>query len=303
MSILDGIKNQYAAYRLNGINKLECSVNGKNGSLMAAPTSPEKNMPDKLKITLKTLPKQLSIAKNMEYTVKSLKNNPSNLKVTAESNFIQKFEDYAHSIGIDKIGYSKVPREFIFKDRSILFENAIILITEMGKKAVDAAPSEDTQEMGVITYDELGKITNMLTEFLRENNFAAHASHPAGGVVVYTWLAQHAGLGYKGRHGMIITPEFGPRQRISAIFTSIQNLPFNESNEHSWVPDFCAKCGKCIKNCPGDAIIQEKSHETGEVRTRVIKDLCHGCTICMKECSFNRWKYGQIKDKWINITN
>ena len=133
MGILDGIKNKYADYRLNGVNKLESSVNGMRGSLLAVSTSPEKLMPDKLEITLKTLPKQLSIAKNMESTVKSLKNNPDNPKATTGDEFIQKFEKYAHSIGIDKIGYSKVPPEFIFRDRSILFENAIILITEMDK--------------------------------------------------------------------------------------------------------------------------------------------------------------------------
>lgn len=72
---------------------------------------------------------------------------------------------------------------------------------------------------------------------------------------MYPHLAQNAGLGFKGRHGMVITPEFGPRQRISVIFTSIQNLPVNSSNEHSWVPDFCLKYGGCVKKCPGNAIV------------------------------------------------
>ena len=39
-----------------------------------------------------------------------------------------------------------------------------------------------TQAMGIITYDELGKKTNKLAEFLRLNGFAAQASHPAGGI-------------------------------------------------------------------------------------------------------------------------
>ncbi len=298
MGILDGIKNKYADYRLNKINTLESSVKEEEGCIMAASTSPEKLMPDKLKITLKMLPKQLSIANNMEFTVKSLKNNPENSKNTVEDDFMKEFEDYAYSVGINKLGYSKVPPEFIFKDKSILFDNAIILIMEMDKEAVDMAPSPETQEMGVVTYDELGKKTNALAEFLRENGFAAHASHPAGGFVVYTWLAQKAGLGYRGKHGMLITPEFGPRQRISVIFTSIQDLPFGEDNEHIWIPDFCARCGKCVKNCPGNAIIPQESSETGEIRTRVIKDRCHGCTICMKECSFNRREYAQIKDRF-----
>jgi epoxyqueuosine reductase len=298
MSIVTKIKDKYAGYRLTKINKLENSVKEIEGHVTASPSSPEKLMPDKLKITLKTLPRQLSIAKNMELTVKSLKNNPENPKVEAKTDFIKRFENYAESIGINNIGYIKVPSRLIFKDKSILFDNAIILTMEMDKDAVDLAPSSETQEMSNITYDELGKKTNKLAEFLRENGFGAHASHPAGGVVMYPNLAQNAGLGYKGIHGMLITPEFGPRQRLSTIFTSIQNLPVNNDNKHSWIPDFCAKCGKCIKNCPGNAIIQEKSPETGKTRTKIIKDLCSGCTICMRECSFNRRHYTQIKDKF-----
>ena len=297
MSIVTKIKKQYADYRLTKVNKLENSVKEIEGHVMASPSSPEKLMPDKLKITLKTLPRQLSIAKNMELTVKSLKNNPENPKIKASNDFIEQFENYAESIGINNTGYIKVPPNLIFKDKSILFDNAIILIMEMDKKAVDAAPSPETQEMSNVTYDELGKKTNQLAGFLRESGFAAHASHPAGGVVMYPHLAQKAGLGYRGLHGMLITPEFGPRQRLSALFTSIQNLPVNTDNNHSWIPDFCAKCGKCIKKCPGNAIIREESSETGKTKTRIVNDLCSGCTICMRECSFNMRGYNPIKDK------
>ncbi len=72
MSIFKGIKDKYADYRLNRINKLELSVNQRKYQVKASPSSPEKLMPDKLKITLKTLPRQLSIAKGMEKAVKSL---------------------------------------------------------------------------------------------------------------------------------------------------------------------------------------------------------------------------------------
>ena len=296
MSILDEIKNRYADYRLNKVNNLENSVNNKEGSLRAAPASPEKSMPDKLEITIKTVLKQLSIAKNMEYTVKSLKNNPDDLKIISEDDFIEKLENYAHSIGIDRVGYTKVPSEFIFKDKSVLFENTIVLIMEMDKKSINDAPSPQTQEMGIVIYDELGKKTNMIAQFLRKNGFAAHANHPAGGIVMYPHLAEVAGLGCRGRHGMLITPEFGPRQRISTVFTSVRNLPFNRGNEHSWIPDFCDKCGSCVRKCPDNAILEEKLPD-GEIRTKIIKELCHGCTICMRECQFNKREYMQIKDK------
>lgn len=294
MNMLSEIKSKYANYRLNKINRLETSISQGDCGIKSSATSPPKIMPDKLKITLKTLPKHLSIAKNMEYTVKSLKNNPENPEAIAENGFKEKFEDNAHSVGIDLVAYTDIPPEFIFKDRYLTYKNAIVLVMEMNKEAIDNAPSPQTQEMGVVTYDELGKTTNLLTSYLRENGFAAQASHPAGGFVVYPALAQKAGLGQIGRHGMLITPEFGPRQRISAIFTSIQNMPSTTVNPHLWIEDFCQRCGKCIKSCPGNAITEEPI-QNDKKKTVILKESCHGCTICMKECSFNRRDYAQIK--------
>jgi len=263
-------------------------------------SSPPKIMPDKLKITIKTLPRQLSIAKNMEYTVKSLKDNPENPKKMADNGFIENFENYANTLGIKKLAYTQIPPELIFQDRSVIYSHAMVLLMEMDKNAIDLAPHDETQKMGVVTYDEMGKSTNQLTQYLREHGFAAQASHPAGGMVVYPALAQISGLGHIGRHGMLITPEFGPRQRISAIFTSIQNLPETSENDHSWMKEFCDKCGMCIKSCPGNAIT-EYTDKSGIRKTAIINDLCHGCTVCMRDCSFNKRDYYQIKTRINNI--
>jgi Pyruvate/2-oxoacid:ferredoxin oxidoreductase delta subunit len=294
--ILDNLKLKYADYRLNKVNKLEMSLNGIPGSFPASENSPAKKMPDKLEITLKTLPKQLSIANNMEKTIKSLDKNPENRKVHMDSGFKDEFEKYAFSMGINKIGYTDVPSDLIFKNRSILFKKAIILTMEMDEEAINMAPSPPTQEEGIVTYDDLGKKTNALAHYLRDNGFSSHPSHPAGGLVVYTQLARKAGMGHVGRHGLFISPELGPRQRISAIFISAENLPDNQSSEHLWINDFCASCGRCIKKCPDQAIVEEKTPHG--VKTKIISDLCHGCTICMKECSFNRREYDQIKNKF-----
>ncbi|MEN6329915.1 MAG: 4Fe-4S dicluster domain-containing protein [Methanobacteriaceae archaeon] len=294
MGIIDGIKDKYVDYQLNKIDQLEMSIN-KGEGLEASLISPKKLMPDKLEITIKTLPKQLSIAKNMEHTVKSLKNNPKDAKFVADNGFFIKFEEVAHSLGVDKVGYATVNPEMIFQDRSIQFPYAMILIMEMDQNAMDNAPSPQTQEMGVITYDHLGKITNELAQFIRKEGFGAQASHPAGGFVVYPPLAQKAGLGFIGRHGLLITPEFGPRQRISAIFTSIQNLPVPDYSPLDTL-DFCSRCGKCVKICPGNAIVEE-TLPSGEKRAKILGDNCHGCTICMRDCSFKKREYFQLAGK------
>lgn len=294
---LEKLKSFYANYRLNKINSMEKSLNKFPDALRASTLSAEKKMPDKLKITLKTLPRQLSIAKNMEKTIKSLDSNPAEPLTQMDPVFRDQFEEYAFSKGISNIGYTEVPAGLIFKDRRVLFNRAIVLTMPMDKTAVDLAPSPRTQENGVVTYDQLGKITNDLASYLRENGFGAHASHPAGGLVIYTHLAEKSGLGCVGRHGLLISAPSGPVQRISAIFTSAENLPPTSSPEYSWVNEFCAKCGRCIKHCPTNAITEEKL-ENGLNKTKIITELCEGCTICMKECSFNRKDYASLKTRF-----
>lgn len=241
-----------------------------------------------------------SIGKNIEYNFKSLKINPENPETSATNEFISNFEVYAKSLGIMSIGYAKVIPEMIFKDKAVLFDNAIVLTKEIDKNEVDnELPGKVATDLKL--YDKLGKITNELADYLRENGFGAHASHPAIGSVTYPALAQNAGLGWRGKNNLLITPESGPRQKISAIFTSINNLPFKQDNEHSWIADYCDICGKCIKKCPKRALSEEDS-QNGNNRTKLTPELCRGCyescTICMSECPFNIKGYALLKNRF-----
>ncbi len=300
------IISRFTDYRMNKMKKLAMSLNNEKNAIKANYSSPEMVTVDK-KTPLRALPTLLSIGKNIEYSFKSLKNNPSIPKKIASPDFINQFEKYAQSMGIKSIGYTKVVPELIFKDRAILYENAIVFTKEINKNAVDSElPGKAVTDLKL--YDELGKKTIELAEFLRESGFGAHASHPAIGIVTYPALAQHAGLGWRGKSNLLITPELGPRQKISAIFTSIENLPFNEQNEHSWIGDYCQTCGKCIKKCPEGAIL-EKEFPDGFIGTEVVVEHCKGCndacTICMKECPFNKKEYTHLKNRFekMNASN
>ena len=115
----------------------------------------------------------------------------------------------------------------------------------------------------------------------------------------FSQLGQKAGLGWIGQSGLLITPELGPRQKISAIFVSIANLPIKENNEHSWITDYCEKCGKCIKACPEKALI-EKEVCCGGKETEFVQKLCigcsEGCTYCIEGCPFDQKEYTHIKE-------
>jgi epoxyqueuosine reductase QueG len=147
-----------------------------------------------------------------------------------------------------------------------------------------------------------------LAGYLRELGYGAQGGYPLGGLTLFPPLAAAAGLGWNGRHGLLITPQFGPRQRIATIYTSINNLPFSESNTHSWIRDFCDKCGQCIRTCPAKAIRERPLiHESGR-RTHIIRDKClpffvndQGCTVCIKECTFNRKNYEDIYKSYLHL--
>ena len=240
------------------------------------------------------------------YAIKSIKDNTNKPSKTITPEQLSEFKKYAESLGVKQIGFTKIPRELIFKERAVQYENAIVLLLEMDKESISEAPSIGTFKTVFETYDSLGIITNKLTKYLRDNNFYAQASHPLGGLVLYPPLAKKAGLGWLGKHGLLITPQFGARQRISAIFTNIENLPFNEENEHAWINDFCNSCNKCIRTCPPKAILGEPIIHKSKRETHIIRAKClayfvdnYGCSVCLKDCVFSSKNYYSIKEHFV----
>lgn len=61
--------------------------------------------------------------------------------------------------------------------------------------------------------------------------------------------ATRAGLGFIGKSGLLITPNFGPRIRLVTVFTDI---PF--STGQPIVEGRCGGCHLCVEACPAGAI-------------------------------------------------
>jgi len=288
-----------------------------NNFIKSTELSPEKTWPDPDKITkggeipfsmqnITVIGKYLrSCIKQGELTISSINKNSNNPTNSITIQQLDNFIKYAKSLGIEHVGFTKIPRKLIFRKRAIRYDNSIVLIKEMNKTTIAKAPSIETLRTVFETYDSLGIITNKLTDYLRKNNFYAQASHPLGGLVLYPPLAQKAGLGWLGKHGLLITPQFGARQRISAIFTNIENLPFSENNEHGWIEQFCDTCNKCIRKCPPNAILKQPIVHPSKRETHIDRSKClpyfnenKGCSICIKECVFSYADYYTIKIKF-----
>jgi ferredoxin len=227
--------------------------------------------------------------------------NPKKPKIIADQDFINDFENYAHSIGIKDIGYAQIIPDLLIRDKFIQYPNAIVLTMEMDKQIIEAIQGPEAQKLNDSAYKKLADISYNLSDYLRKHDYATEVAHPYGGVVKFSQLGEKAGLGWIGQSGLLISPELGPRQKISAIFVSITNLPIKDDKQHSWITDYCEKCGKCIKACPENAII-EKETCCGEKETEFVKELCigciQGCTSCIEKCPFDEKGYAHIKNRF-----
>jgi ferredoxin len=214
-------------------------------------------------------------------------------------------ERYAESLGVSSIGYTRAPERWIFRGKGILHLNAIVLTMEMDKVRIDTAPSPAGAQAVFEIYRDLGITANKIATYLRQRGYSAHAGHPLGGLALYPPLTQLAGLGWLSVSGLIVTPEHGPRVRLAAVFTNVENLPFSTHNDHAWVEDFCTKCQICVRQCPAEAILPEPVHHENGQTTCVINPRCfsyfndhHGCSVCIKVCPFNNTSYDRIKDSF-----
>ena len=250
-------------------------------------------------------PYMQALRQDIAQTFTTLDENPSDPQTTITAEHLRNFEAQALSLGVGAIGYTDLPPEAIFQEKAVLFTHAIVLVMEMNADKIAQAPSPATFRMVMKSYCDLGRVVEKLVEYLRQNGYAAQGGHPLNGVTLYPLIAQRAGLGQLGANGLLITPQFGPRHRLAAIYTSISNLPNTATDEHTWVSTFCSWCRQCHRKCPSQAIYEEPiSHPSGIV-SHVDVERCfpvfadqYGCSICIKVCPFNLHPYEQIRDRF-----
>lgn len=241
---------------------------------------------------------------------KDVRKNPKYPKTIASEKFQEELIQYAKDLGVLDLGFAQINPSFIFKNCSILYKNAIVVTIEMDKEAISKAPSKITGHEVHRTYRNLGIIVNKIAEFLRMNGFGAQANPALGGDVNYSLLAEAACLGAIGNHGLLISSHVGARQRIAAIYTSIENLPIKHTNEYLWIKEFCKKCRKCVRTCPSNAIYDGPKNDYSNALKHIDYKKCAvsfskqcGCSVCIKECTFNNEEYEKIKKGFNRIKN
>lgn len=297
---------------MNQANALESIMLQNNGNIKYIDASPERfevlhelteleSEKAQLAGFPRTVPLIISSVNDIKKTVKTITEGMDSPKTEISREELLELETYCRNLGINAIGYAKVPRKYIFQNKAIRYENAIVLAMKMDKEKLALAPSKETGVMVHKTYNKLGKVSLRIARKLKEKGFGVHTGHPLMGQVLYPALAVKAGMGWHGKHGMLITPEFGPTVRLTAIYTSITNLPFSKENPHAWIEGFCKNCKLCMKKCPPKAILNKSDVDTNGLIKATDTEKCflefaenQGCSICLKTCLFNQRGYEKL---------
>jgi epoxyqueuosine reductase len=97
------------------------------------------------------------------------------------------------------------------------------------------------------------------------------------------WAAYHAGLGNYGINHLLLTPEFGPRVRLTAILTDA--VLEHGKPSMPLVNEKCRSCQRCLSVCPVQAL-----HANGEMHKHKCGDFMFSqlgglrCGLCLKAC-------------------
>ncbi|QMV03831.1 tRNA epoxyqueuosine(34) reductase QueG [Devosia sp. D6-9] len=111
-------------------------------------------------------------------------------------------------------------------------------------------------------------------------------------------LAQAAGLGWQGKHTVLVSRQFGSWLFLGAIFTSAE-LPVSEPMAES-----CGSCRRCLDICPTNAFpapfqldarrclaylnIEHKGPIPAEFR-KAMGNRIYGCDDCLAVCPWNKF--------------
>lgn len=225
-------------------------------------------------------------------------------RTPATPDLLAAIEAVARKKGALDVAYlNDVRPDEIFRGLAVPAPGVIVFTVEMAAEPISRAPSFDTFHEVASGYRRLAEIGDAISELLQARGHAAFPGTALGGQTDYVAVAQRAGLGGIGLHGMLLTRQAGSRVRIATVYTNLVGLPERDQREHAWVQDFCRQCKQCVRSCPPNAILSEPRPRTDGTGTACIDyALCRdyfarslGCAKCIAVCPFSTAGYGAVQ--------
>lgn len=182
----------------------------------------------------------------------------------------------ARFLGANLVGITKVNPRWVYSnffspitgesgENQIPYEYAVVMGIEMDWKEINTSPREEASAATALAYSRMAQLSSSLAKYIRSLGYAAI---PCGNDTTQSIpLAIDAGLGELGRNGLLLSPEYGPRQRICKVLT---DLPLVTDQPIDFgIQEFCESCHACAAACPVDAIrFEERTKEQTSISNR-----------------------------------
>lgn len=209
------------------------------------------------------------------------------------------------------------PSRFRLRKLSKNINRSVVITIEMDSKGISTAPKFIENGATGLGYSKMFFIIATIAEFIRNMGYVAIPSW--NDVALSIPLGIDAGLGALGRHGLLITKEYGPRVRLCKVLT---NMPLEKDSPDlefiEKINQFCKYCRKCAEICDAKAISNETepdyktnniSNNPGIKKWYVNGVKCYGnwvkyssgCSKCIKSCPFSKIKKKHTSAEfWLN---
>ena len=232
----------------------------------------------------------------------------------------------AKTVGADLIGITQFDKRWSYTELFSMeslgpkpneisddLSNVIVIGQSMDSELIDTAPSALSGAATGMGYSQDALVLLTLSQFIKNLGYRAIPSMNDSALAIP--YAIQAGLGEYGKHGLVITPEFGSSIRFGKIFTDMPLL--HDKPVRFGVNEMCRICQACSKACPSKAIPDTKpsirtfnrSNVSGITKWTIDGEACFSywakintdCAVCIRICPFTR-DYTKARNRfWLKV--
>ena len=174
-------------------------------------------------------------------------------------------------------------------------KNAIVMVEGLNYEILKGAPKKPIILEVFRAYSKLGHMAVILARFIRSLGYPARAHIVTNYQLIVPPVAIDAGVGELGRHGVLISREFGSALKMSVVTTDLPMI--YDEKPRLGVDDFCRHCKICAENCPSGAISYgekqvvrgvEKYLLKAEACFRIWNETGTDCGVCIGCCPYSK---------------
>jgi epoxyqueuosine reductase len=212
--------------------------------------------------------------------------------------FTALINDFALSHEADAVGITPMDPLYVFEGYTIEEPTVVILAVAHNFERLKQVPSDETNGVGLADVgDQYARGTRSsfgLANWIRSQGYNAQAfPGPSADALLLIPAAVASGLGELGKHGSMISRQFGAGVRLAGVTTDMPLVA--TSAEPFGADEFCTNCQVCTRACPPGAISEQKQMVRGVERWYVDFEQCipaftelAGCAICVADCPSTR---------------